>query len=134
MLSVPKIRVVLADDHPEMIEKVRRTLGEEFEIIDAVADGNQAIKAVLTLDPDVLVTDISMPIRDGLSASKLIQSNNCRAKIIFLTIHDDPDFVTAAISAGASGYVTKARLTADLAIAIRAALEGHTFISCQKLV
>ena len=129
-----KIRVVLADDHPEMIEKIRSTLGEEFAIIDAVADGNQAIKAVLTLDPDVLVIDISMPVRDGLSASKLLQSENCRAKIIFLTIHDDPDYVAAAISAGASGYVTKARLTADLAVAIRAALQGHTFISCQKPV
>lgn len=129
-----KIRVVLADDHPEMIEKIRSTLGEEFAIIDAVADGNQAIKAVLTLDPDVLVIDISMPVRDGLSASKLLQSENCRAKIIFLTIHDDPDYVAAAISAGASGYVTKARLTADLAVAIRAVLQGHTFVSCQKLV
>lgn len=129
-----KIRVVLADDHPEMISKIRRTLGEEFEIIDAVADGNQAIKAVLTLDPDVLVIDVSMPVRDGISASKLLQSDNCRAKIIFLTIHDDPDYVAAAISAGASGYVTKARLTADLAVAIRTALRGDNFVSCQKLV
>jgi DNA-binding NarL/FixJ family response regulator len=126
---VAKIRVVLADDHPEMVAKVRRTIGEEFEIVGTVADGNQAVNAVLTLDPDVLVLDISMPIMDGISAAKQLQAVNCRAKIVFLTIHNDHDYVAAAISAGALGYVTKGRLSYDLAIAIHEVLRGHPFVS-----
>ena len=126
---VAKIRVVLADDHPAVLAKVRGVLGEQFEIVDAVADGNQALDAVLMLDPDVLVIDISMPVVDGLQAAKRLQQAHCRAKVVFLTIHEDHDFVTAALSAGASGYVTKARLSTDLVPAIRAALQGHTFVS-----
>jgi DNA-binding NarL/FixJ family response regulator len=121
--------VVLADDHPEMVAKVRRTIGEEFDIVGTVADGNQAVNAVLTLDPDVLVLDISMPIMDGISAAKQLQAANCRAKIVFLTIHNDRDYVAAAISAGALGYVTKGRLSCDLAIAIHEVLRGHPFVS-----
>jgi DNA-binding NarL/FixJ family response regulator len=121
--------VVLADDHPEMVAKVRRTIGEEFEIVGTVADGNQAVNAVLTLDPDVLVLDISMPIMDGISAAKQLQAANCRAKIVFLTIHNDRDYVAAATSAGALGYVTKGRLSYDLAIAIHEVLRGHSFVS-----
>jgi DNA-binding NarL/FixJ family response regulator len=124
-----KIRVLLADDHPAMVEKVRSVLGEEFEIVGAVADGNQAVDAVLVLDPDVLVIDISMPVLDGLQATARLQKANCRAKIIFLTIHEDQDYVAAALHVGASGYVMKSRLGADLVPAIRAALQGRTFVS-----
>lgn len=124
-----KIRVVLADDHTAVLAKVRGLLGEEFEVVDEVEDGNQAVDAVLILDPDVLVIDISMPVLDGLQAAARLQKADCRAKIIFLTIHEDHDFVTAALSAGASGYVTKTRLSTDLVPAIRAALLGRTFVS-----
>jgi DNA-binding NarL/FixJ family response regulator len=129
---VNKIRVVVADDHPEMIVKIRRTLSEWFEIIDVVEDGNQAIDAVLMMDADVLVIDISMPVLDGLQAAKRLRKANCRAKIIFLTMHEDRDYVAAALSAGASGYVTKARLTADLVHAIHEALLGNIFVSPSK--
>ena len=124
-----KIRVVLADDHPDMIVKVRRTLTEGFEVIEVVEDGNQAIDAVLMLDADVLVIDISMPVLDGLQAAKRLQKANCRAKIVFLTMHEDRDYLAAALSAGASGYVTKARLTTDLVHAIQEALGGNIFVS-----
>jgi DNA-binding NarL/FixJ family response regulator len=126
---VKKIRVVLADDHREMIAKVRSILGNEFEIIEVVENGKRAVSAVLALDPDVLVTDISMPLLDGLQAARSIQRANCRAKIVFLTVHEDRDFIAAALSAGATGYVTKRRLSIDLAQAIRQALLGQTFVS-----
>ena len=128
-VPVDKIRIVLADDHRELIAKVRGILGEEFEVIDTVEDGNQAVTAVLALNPDVLVTDISMPILNGLQAARRIQKANCRAKIVFLTIHEDRDFIAAALSAGATGYVTKRRLSTDLVFAIHEALKGHTFVS-----
>jgi DNA-binding NarL/FixJ family response regulator len=129
---VGKIRVVLADDHQEVIARVRGLLGDEFEVVEAVENGDQAITAVLASDPDVLVIDISMPILDGLQAAKKIQKANCRVKIIFLTIHEDRDFIAAALAAGAMGYVTKRRLTIDLVFAIHEALRGHTFVSNSK--
>ena len=121
--------MVLADDHPEIIAMVRATLDGEFDVVDAVENGNQAVRAVSVLDPDILVTDISMPILDGLQAARNIQKANCRAKIIFLTIHEDPDFVAAAFSAGATGYVTKINLPTDLVLAIHSALKDRTFVS-----
>ena len=124
-----KIRVVLADDHQQMIAIVRRTLGEGFEVVGAVEDGKQAVNAVLTLDPDALVIDISMPILNGLQAAKQLQTANCRTKIIFLSIYDGPDFRDAAFSAGAAGYVTKARLSTDLIPAIHEAILGQISVS-----
>jgi DNA-binding NarL/FixJ family response regulator len=128
-IAVAKIRVVLADDHQQMIAIVRQTLGEKFEIVGAVEDGKQAVNSVLTLDPDALVIDISMPILDGFQAAKQLQTANCRTKVIFLSIYEGPDFLDAAFSAGASGYVSKGRLSTDLIPAIHEAMLGHIFIS-----
>jgi DNA-binding NarL/FixJ family response regulator len=128
-ITVDKIRVVLADDHREVIAKIRVILGDEFDIIEAAENGHQAVSAVLALNPDVFVTDISMPVLNGLQAARRIQKTNSRVKIIFLTIHEDRDFIAAAFSAGATGYVTKRRLSTDLVVAIQEALKGHTFVS-----
>jgi DNA-binding NarL/FixJ family response regulator len=128
-VAVDKIRVVLADDHREVIAKIRGVLGDEFEIIEAAENGNQAVIAVLALNPDIFVTDISMPVLNGLQAARRIQKTNSRVKIIFLTIHEDRDFIAAAFSAGATGYVTKRRLSTDLVLAIQEALKGRTFVS-----
>jgi DNA-binding NarL/FixJ family response regulator len=128
-IAMDKIRVVLADDHLEVIARIRAILGAEFEVIEAAENGQQAVSAVLALDPDVLVTDISMPFLNGLQAARSIQKFNSRVKIIFLTIHEDRDFIAAAFSAGATGYVTKRRLSTDLVFAIQESLKGHTFVS-----
>ncbi len=128
-IDVDRIRVVLADDHCEVIAKIRGILGDEFDIIEAAENGHQAVTAVLALDPDVFVTDISMPLLNGLQAARSIQKTNSRVKIIFLTIHEDRDFIAAAFSAGATGYVTKRRLSTDLVLAIQEALKGRAFVS-----
>jgi DNA-binding NarL/FixJ family response regulator len=128
-ITVDKIRVVLADDHREVIAKVRGVLGEEYDVVETAENGHQAVTAVLALDPDIFVTDISMPILNGLQAARNIQKINSRVKIIFLTIHEDRDFIAAAFSAGATGYVTKRRLSTDLVFAIQEAMKGHTFVS-----
>lgn len=128
-ITVGKIRVVLADDHREVIAKVRGVLGDEFDVLEAAENGHQAVTAVLALNPDIFVTDISMPILNGLQAARSIQKTNSRVKIIFLTIHEDRDFIAAAFSAGATGYVTKRRLSTDLVFAIQEAMRGHTFVS-----
>jgi DNA-binding NarL/FixJ family response regulator len=124
-----KIRVVLADDHQQMIATVRQTLGGEFEVVSAVEDGKQAVDAVLRLNPDALVIDISMPLLNGFQAAKQLQAADSQAKIIFLTVYEGRDFVDAAFSAGASGYVNKGRLSSDLIPAIHEAMLGRLFIS-----
>ena len=123
------IRVLLADDHEPILTKVRSLLSKDFDVVGAVSNGRDAVKEVHRLDPDVLVIDISMPILNGLLAVSQLQSRKCRAKVVFLTIHEDRDLVAAAFSVGASGYVTKSHLITDLIRAIREALEGRTYIS-----
>ena len=124
-----KARVLLADDHQAMLAKVRRELGDEFEIVATVGNGEEAVDAVCRLDPDVLVIDISMPVLNGLEAASRLRATSCRTKIVFLTIHTDPDYIAAAFSSGASAYVSKNRLSTDLVPAIREVLQGHTFVS-----
>lgn len=123
-----KIRILLADDHETIVARVRGILSEEFEIVGAVNNGRDAISEVERLDPDVLVIDISMPFLNGLQVMSELGSE-CRAKVVFLTVHEDPDFVDAALAAGASGYVVKEDVTTDLVPAIRATLEGRRYLS-----
>jgi len=124
-----KIRVLLADDHVAILEQVRLELGEDYDIVGTVANGRDAVDAVLRLTPDILVTDISMPILDGLQVARKLRTANCPTKIVFLTVHADHDFVAAALSTGAFGYVSKPYLSTDLIPAIREALEGHVYVS-----
>jgi len=124
-----KTRVLLADDHESILAKISDVLAEEFEIVATASNGREAVQLVQRLDPDVLVIDISMPTMDGLQAAAMLRKQRCRAKIVFLTVHEDEDFVAAAFSAGASGYVVKAQLTTDLAPAIRQVLGGNKYIS-----
>ncbi len=124
-----KIRVVLADDHISIMEQTRDVLGDQFEVLGSFVNGRQAVDATLRMDPDALILDISMPVLNGIQAARQLQAANSRAKIIFLSMHDDPDFVAAALSAGAFGYVIKTRLSTDLVPAIHEALGGRRFVS-----
>lgn len=125
-----QIRVLLADDHETILARVRVVLGGgDFDIVGAVNNGRDAVTEVKRLEPDVLVIDISMPILDGLQAVSQLRDASCRTKVVFLTVHEDQDFVAAAFSAGASGYVTKSRVTTDLVPAIRKVLQGQTYTS-----
>jgi DNA-binding NarL/FixJ family response regulator len=124
-----KIRVLLADDNDAVVERVRALLGADFEIVGAVCNGLEAVAEAQRLDPDVLVIDISMPVLDGLESTRRLRATNRRTKIVFLTVHRDQDFVSAAFSAGASAYVTKSDVTTDLMPAIHDALEGRTYVS-----
>jgi DNA-binding NarL/FixJ family response regulator len=128
-LFLAKIRVIVADDYAAVRSRVRQALGDEFELVATAENGEEAVSAVLRLDPDVLVIDISMPVLNGLEAACSLRDTHCKAKIIFLTIHEDVDFVQAAFAAGARGYVTKARLSTDLVRAIHEAVQGRTYLS-----
>lgn len=122
------VRILLADDNETVLARVCTILCEEGQIVGSVKNGLDAIAAVQRLDPDVLLMDISMPILDGLRAAALL-GPSVRTKVVFLTAHEDQDFVDAAFAAGASGYVAKSDVATDLLVSIRAVLEGRKYVS-----
>jgi len=126
-----RVRVVLADDQPRVLETIVQLLDEEFDVVAAVQDGERAIEAADRLNPDLLLLDISMPVLSGIEAAARLGINEsaCQAKLIFVTVHQDPDYVEAAFEAGARGYVLKHRLALDLLPAIHEVLQGRTFVS-----
>jgi DNA-binding NarL/FixJ family response regulator len=130
--STKKARIVLADD----VEWVRRLtnllLFPYFDVLEMVGDGDAAIDAVARLKPDILVLDIVMPLLDGLKTAEHLRDVGSPTKIVFLTGYEDDTYVEAAMKTGASGVVFKSFLVADLPRAIRAALEGKTFISSKS--
>ena len=124
-----RARILLADDHREMRDTVEHLLEREFDIVGAVAGGEELLKAESETDPDVCVLDISMLKVSGIDAANRLRDKGSRTRIIFLTVHEDPDFLLAALGTGARGYVLKSRIVSDLSQAIRSVLGGELFIS-----
>src|SRR5262245_58152158 len=119
-------RVLLADDHSSILERAIRLVADEFDVVSAVSDGQSALDAAIVLQPDVVVFDISMPVMNGLEAAARLAESAHPPRIVFLTVHDDPAFISAARDVGALAYVVKRHIATDLVPAIRRALEGRT--------
>jgi DNA-binding NarL/FixJ family response regulator len=124
-----RARIVVAEDHELMRNKVVRLLKRDFEVLAAVTNGEALLEAAARLKPDVCIIDISMPLLNGIDTATHLKKSSSPAKIIFLTIHNDSDSVGAAFKSGAEGYVFKTRMAADLVVAIREVLAGRTFLS-----
>jgi len=122
-------RVLLADDNPEILHHAARLLEGEFDVVASVADGESALRDFALLKPDLVVLDISMPGLSGLDVARRLIQMGHQAKVVFLTVHEEHDFVCAAFGAGGTGYVVKSRLSSDLTHALRAALAGYVFVS-----
>jgi DNA-binding NarL/FixJ family response regulator len=124
-----KVRVLLADDHPLLLKEVLNLLEPTFEVVGRVGDGKSLFESAMKLQADVIVSDISMPILNGIEAANKLKVSGCRSKIVFLTVHSDQDFVRACLDTGALGYVAKRRMVTDLLPAIREALADRNFVS-----
>jgi DNA-binding NarL/FixJ family response regulator len=122
-------RILLADDHAEMLEEVRALLDKEYEIVGAVQDGKQLVQAAEELKPDLIVSDISMPEMNGFEAAAKIRSLGLSSKLIFLTVQSSPGYLRKARSLGALGYVLKVYTTEQLPLAIASVLAGNPFFS-----
>jgi CheY-like chemotaxis protein len=128
---VPKGSIMLADDNVLILDHVRAMLERdyEFEIVAALTDADEIVREYTRLKPDVIVLDISLGEMSGIDVAAQLRDSGCTAKIVFLTVHEDADFLNAALGAGGSGYVVKSRLSADLISAINAVLSNKVFVS-----
>ncbi len=124
-----KARVLLADDHPIVLEGLKNLLGLEFEVIGSVQDGRALVDQATTLHPDVIVADISLPELNGIEAARKIKQTDKNIKIVFLTMHPDATYAADAFEAGASGFVLKHSAPSELITAIHEAMKGRTYVT-----
>jgi DNA-binding NarL/FixJ family response regulator len=126
---MPKPRVLLADDHVLVLEGFRRILQEHYELVGTVGDGYALLAAAKTVQPDIVILDISMPLLNGIDTAAQLKRVCPTTKIIIVTMHAGADYVRSAFEAGASAYVLKGSAVDELEQAIRAVLGGHSYIT-----
>ncbi len=126
---MPKVKVLIAEDHTVVAEGLQALLRDEFDLVEIVHDGRALLDAVESSRPDVIVTDISMPLLNGLDAIRQIRARRPDAKIVVLTMHRETQLAVDAFRAGASGYLLKISPGEELIAAIRHAAQGRSFVT-----
>jgi len=131
MAETKKIKVLLVDDHPFVLEGIRSCLlaRSEFEVVGEAAMGKDAIDKTLALHPSVVVMDISMPLMNGLEATRHLRKSCPEVKVLILTVHEKREFTSQIIEVGARGYVSKNSSPSELVRAIKAVHRGETFFT-----
>lgn len=126
---MPKMRVLLADDHAIVAQGLAALLGETVDLIGTVHDGRALLEAAKALDADIIVTDISMPLLNGIDAVQQLRKEGVTARVIVLTMHADADLAADAFRAGVSGYVLKQSAGDELMTAINEVAQGRTYLT-----
>ena len=124
-----RARVLIADDHPFVLEGLVGLLKDRFDVVAAVTDGRQLVDAAIRLGPDVIVTDISMPGLNGIEAIARLKAAGSEAKIIVLTVDARAELAAELIRAGASGFVVKPLAASELVMAIEQVLLGRIYLT-----
>ena len=122
-------RVVLADQHPIMLEGIRRMLETEAESVLMVADEASLMQAVESVLPDLVIADLSFPVSGGTNVARLLKEQHPGIKIIILSVHEEPAAAEEVAAAGAEGFVLKRRAVVDLIAAVRAVCQGGRYVS-----
>ncbi len=128
-MSESRPRVLLADDHPMMLQGLRKLLEPDFEVVGEVADGRALVEAARRLQPDVVITDISMPEIDGIEATRLLRTAAPKTKVLILSIYTETSWVRSAFEAGAHAYLPKTSATEEIETAVREVLNGRFYVS-----
>jgi DNA-binding NarL/FixJ family response regulator len=122
-------KILLADDHPMMLEGLQEILSPDFEIVGTAADGRALVELAEARRPDMVIMDISMPVINGIEATRRLRGLLLETRVLILSIHTDPEWVRAAFDAGASGYLTKDSAAKEIETAIREVLRGRVYLS-----
>ena len=125
-----KIRVLIADDHAILRSGLKLLINAQadMQVVSEAPDGEQAVQAARETEPDVALMDVTMPRTGGMQALQQIARNCGKTRVLVLTMHDDPAYLRSVMAAGASGYVLKRSVDADLLSAIRTVHRGETFV------
>ena len=123
-----KPRILLADDHPEVLVHLRSILDELGEVVGLVEDGQALVEAAQRLLPDIIISDITMPRLNGLDATRALRTCAPESKVIMLTVHREAVYVSLAFNAGARGYLLKRSAVSELAQAVRHVLAGKRYV------
>src|ERR1700684_2750995 len=130
------VRILLVDDHPIVRQGLRTLLegGSGWEVVGEASDGIEALDKVETLQPDIVVLDVTMPRMNGLEACRLIQKRQSGAalEVLFVTQHDSPQMMREALDAGARGYVVKSNAARDLLEAVEAVSQHRIFTALAR--
>jgi DNA-binding NarL/FixJ family response regulator len=121
--------LLLADDNPALLETLLEMLKPTYRVAAALGNGTSVLEEVSELCPDLVILDISLGDLTGFEVAGRLREMGCPAKIIFLSVHEDIDFVNAAFELGACGYVFKSRISTDLTKAIDVVFSGGHFAS-----
>ena len=124
-----RTRVLLADDHAVVAQGLEALLKDSFDIVGVVHDGRSLLDAAETLRPDVIVTDISMPLLNGLDAILQIRARPPAAKVIILTMHRETQLAVDAFRAGVAGYMLKVSPAEELITAIQQVAQGRSYVT-----
>ena len=123
-------RVLLADDHALIRQGLKALLESQgFQVVGEASDGQATLRSAEKTHPDVAILDISMPVLNGMDAARELKKSSPKTKIILLTQHDEDQYVTEALRAGAKGYVLKSQAAEDLVQAIREVCRGSVYLS-----
>jgi DNA-binding NarL/FixJ family response regulator len=126
------IRLLLADDHTMLREALRRAMeAAELTVVGEAADGDEAVRLTNELRPDVVLMDVSMPVLDGVEATRRIHRDLPDVAVVMLTMHADADVVARALSAGAVGYLVKDASMNEVVDAVKMAASGDTALSVE---
>jgi DNA-binding NarL/FixJ family response regulator len=125
------ITILLADDHTIVRQGLAKVLEAEpgFQVVGEARDGREAVSRVEQLEPDVVIMDISMPLLNGIEATRQIKKAHPRTKVIILSMHSHNRFISELLTLGASGYLLKDSEGADVINAVNVAMRGDTYLS-----
>ena len=124
------IRIMIVDDHPMVAQGIQSVLEEhdDIEVIATLGNGRAALDALDTMDPDVILMDLNMPEMGGLTATELVLEKRPGTRVLILTMHDSPEYITSALSHGAMGYVLKDVPTDEIKTAIDTVTQGGRYL------
>jgi two-component system nitrate/nitrite response regulator NarL len=124
------VRILIVDDHPMVAQGIQSVLEsyEELEIVGTLNNGRAVVDQLEHLNPDVILMDLNMPEMGGLTATEMVLERRPGTRVLVLTMHDSPEYISSALAHGAMGYVLKDVPTEEIKLAIDAVMRGEKYL------